>query len=520
MPEIPWSSRVSRPFSLLGRRRLRRRRAALWLVVLLGTLGLGRPAVAQPPPPSLDNNPSYDIIVTNLRPLLTLNNPDGGQHYTYDLELDTRPGFDSPERIVYRGVEPLDTYITSRRVEAEDALRDGVTYYWRARSVAADGETSSWVRSRFIVDTGADDHFMDLLRVPIASVEVSSGSASENIIDLNDFAPTTYWQSTPPGADRQWVQLDLGGVRNISRIWLLSNPDAENGRLTEFTWLASRDGRHWREIPGATISDNDTFRNILDFEPVAARFLRLSITGWEGYAAQINSIRVYSPGEPPVPPAPPGVYVLVIGNQQDGGTFTELARRIRSLGLGLDTLTVPYYEVSLDLLRALEPPPVAVVLSGSLASYSEIPMFEYNGEYEVIRQAELPVLGICCGHQQLAMAHGYTFVRGMGWDDLSSLEPPGKRTRTRSLDPEDPLFAGVPNPFVGVEVHSWSVGVIPEGYELLAESSYVQAIEQEGSRQRYGTQFHPEIRRPWNQAAEVLENFLRQALDETVAASD
>jgi len=56
-----------------------------------------------------------------------------------------------------------------------------------------------------------------------------------------------------------------------------------------------------------------------------------------------------------------------------------------------------------------------------------------------------------------------------------------------------------------------AVGVVPEGYRLIAKSSYVQVIQHPG-RLRYGMQFHPEIRRPWNQAAGMLENFLREAL--------
>lgn len=480
--------------------------AALWLVAMLGTCGL---ALAQPPAPSLDNNPSLDVILTNRRPLLTFNNPDGAERHVYDIELDTDPWFDPPA-VTYAGVAPLDEQITTRRVAPGDALEDDTTYFWRVRTVTPEGETSAWVRSRFHVDTGADDHFMDLVRVPVVDVEVSSGTAPENIVDINDFGSQTYWQSTPPGADRQWVRLDLGAVTPVSRIWLLSNPETELGRLRAFRWSASVDGRTWQEIPGASLAVNDTFRNILDFEPVKARFLMLTVTTWEGYAAQVNAIQIYSPGRPPIPSPPQGPYVLVVGNQQNGGTFTELTRHIRSLELGLETLTVPYYEVSLAMLERLDPAPVAVVLSGSLSSYSQIPMFEYNGEYEIIRHAEVPVLGICAGHQQLAMAHGYSFVRGMGWDDISSLEPPGERTRTVIVEP-DPVFNGVPDPFIGVEVHSWSIGVLPPGYTLLAESSYVQVIEG-GEGERYGTQFHPEIRRPWNQANAVLENFLRGAL--------
>ena len=104
--------------------------------------------------------------------------------------------------------------------------------------------------------------------------------------------------------------------------------------------------------------------------------------------------------------------------------FSELASFVENLGLGLKTLVVPHYEVSLKMIEKLDHKPVAIILSGNNADYPNLPMFEFNGEYEIIRQSKLPILGICCGHQQLAMAYGYTYARSMGWSDISSLENP------------------------------------------------------------------------------------------------
>ena len=69
----------------------------------------------------------------------------------------------------------------------------------------------------------------------------------------------------------------------------------------------------------------------------------------------------------------------------------------------------------------------------------------------------------------------------------------------------------MPNPFVAVEIHGWAVAKLPDDFEVLAESPYVQAIKSE-SRMIYGEQFHAEIKTPNNQGRPYLVNFLEMAL--------
>jgi GMP synthase-like glutamine amidotransferase len=248
---------------------------------------------------------------------------------------------------------------------------------------------------------------------------------------------------------------------------------------------------------------------------VEARYFRLFIKAWSGYAPQINAITLYSPGKPPVPQTPKQDYVLLIGNQQNGYTFTALARYIEGLDFGLKTLTVPHYEASLEMIKGLKKKPIAIILSGSDAGYQNLPMFEFNGEYEIIREGQIPILGICCGHQMTVMAYGYTYVRAMGWLDITSLD----LEAFKSISPvriikKDPIFQGIPNPFIAAEVHSWSVAHLPEDYEVLAVSDYVQALKST-SKFLYGEQFHAEINVPYNQAKPYLYNFLKMALAKT-----
>lgn len=475
--------------------------------------------------PRLTNNPSWDITATNRRPLLSILNASGGSgKRTYIYQIDKVPTFDSDSLIEYRNIPETNRDITEKRVEDKNALADKTRYYWRAQAVDSTGVKGPWGQTRFYLDTTSDDSFMNLVRVPVRKVEVSSGENPKNIVDIDDPGQVTCWRSTPPGDPTPWVKFDLGRTTEVSRIWMLSNiSGGKDGWLRDFVWQMSSDGKSWKDIKGTHIKNNDTFRNIIDIEPVSARYLRLLIKRWYGYAPQINVFIPYSPGKPPVPEAPEKDYVLVIGNQMNGFTFTELAKFVEGLDLGLETLTVPHYEVSMEMLKKLKREPVAIICSGDNAGQQNLPMFEYNGEFEIIRETDIPLLGICFGHQATCIAHGYTFVRSMGWSDITSLdleEDIKMNPITILKEYEDlPVFKGVPNPFTAVEVHGWVVSPVslPEEYVITAKSRYVQTLKSK-SRMLYGEQFHAEVKVDYNQGTPYLVNFLTLAIEKARAA--
>ncbi len=67
------------------------------------------------------------------------------------------------------------------------------------------------------------------------------------------------------------------------------------------------------------------------------------------------------------------------------------------------------------MIRKIEPKPIAIILSGFGRWYEDLPMFEFNGEYEIIRECQIPILGICGGHQLIVMSTGYSYARDMGY---------------------------------------------------------------------------------------------------------
>ena len=136
----------------------------------------------------------------------------------------------------------------------------------------------------------------------------------------------------------------------------------------------------------------------------------------------------------------------------------------------------------------------AIVVSGSRASvYWDRewipPLVDYVAD---AYDRDVPILGVCYGHQVLAAALGGR-VESMGEYEL------GYRTITRTAD--DELLAGIADDFVAFTTHSDAVTELPEGAELLAENDYgVHAFR---CGHAWGVQFHPEYDR--DTAVEVTE---------------
>jgi para-aminobenzoate synthetase len=104
---------------------------------------------------------------------------------------------------------------------------------------------------------------------------------------------------------------------------------------------------------------------------------------------------------------------------------------------------------------------------------------------DAIRRAEVPLLGVCLGHQGLGWIHDGQVVNA----------PEVMHGRLSAVLHEDsPLFAGIPREFQAVRYHSLCVEQpLPEELEPIAWTSdgVLMAV---GHRQRpqWGVQFHPE----------------------------
>src|SRR5215218_2203250 len=125
---------------------------------------------------------------------------------------------------------------------------------------------------------------------------------------------------------------------------------------------------------------------------------------------------------------------------------------------------------------------------------------------DVLRRAQVPVLGVCLGHQALAhvaggaIDHAPTVMHGR----LSEIHHDGHG-----------LFAGIPQGFAAVRYHSLAVGAVPATLRVTAwtPEKVVMGLAHR-SRPLWGVQFHPE-----SIATEYGGALLRNFRDHTHARS-
>jgi anthranilate synthase/aminodeoxychorismate synthase-like glutamine amidotransferase len=157
----------------------------------------------------------------------------------------------------------------------------------------------------------------------------------------------------------------------------------------------------------------------------------------------------------------------------------NLARYLQRLGqetrvVRNDVLDVSQIKVSAPAAIVLSPGPCTPEVAGT--------------SLEVVREfwREIPILGVCLGHQTIAAALGATIVRAR--------EPMHGRTSPITHD-ERGVFSGLPNPLTVCRYHSLIVeeSSLPEVFEVSARlaDETIMAIRHR-HRPVIGLQFHPE----------------------------
>lgn len=185
--------------------------------------------------------------------------------------------------------------------------------------------------------------------------------------------------------------------------------------------------------------------------------------------------------------------VLIVAT---GSTFPQIAESLGDFGAwiakGLGE-AVPHRLIDAQTAGALPDPSAlaGVVLSGSHSMVSDRePWSERLAQWLTqCVAADVPVLGICYGHQLLAHALG-----GVVSDRANHEFEIGTHTVTLNANAEgDPLFVSLPQAFDAQLVHRQSVSRLPDGALLLAGSEGEACQAFRFGRTAWGVQFHPEF---------------------------
>ena len=133
----------------------------------------------------------------------------------------------------------------------------------------------------------------------------------------------------------------------------------------------------------------------------------------------------------------------------------------------------------------------AFIITGSASSVTERAAWMLRAE-EFLREASaanVPILGICFGHQLLGQALGGRVEKNSKGREIGTVR--------LSLDDQarhDPLFGGLPQSIDINMTHVDTVAILPEGAQVLAQTNLEpRAAFRIEERRTWGVQFHPEI---------------------------
>lgn len=221
------------------------------------------------------------------------------------------------------------------------------------------------------------------------------------------------------------------------------------------------------------------------------------------------------------------VRVETLEKYDAGGGDFGLKRCLERIS-GEPCFVIHMSQMTPDMVRPLKPR--AMLLSGCGTFFKHFPPEElYPFEDTLNALADVPTIAFCGSHQLLGFMfnHGFRNLKKINDELMRPLRPgepdePGPDAvgyfsergfyPIRMVTP-DPLFEGLPDPFIVREAHYAEIKTLPPDFELIAtnENCRVQAMKHR-SRPLYGTQFHPESYIDvYPHGRRILENFFRIA---------
>ena len=155
-------------------------------------------------------------------------------------------------------------------------------------------------------------------------------------------------------------------------------------------------------------------------------------------------------------------------------------------------------EMSVNQILELEPS--KIVISPGPCTPNEAGI-----SVELIQSSNVPILGVCLGHQSIGQAFGAKIIK-------ASKIMHGKTSKVSNLGSK--IFKGLPSSFEATRYHSLVIknGTLPKNFRVISETidnkkNVIMGIEHE-NYPCYGVQFHPESIASVPFGKKIMKNFL------------
>jgi GMP synthase (glutamine-hydrolysing) len=203
--------------------------------------------------------------------------------------------------------------------------------------------------------------------------------------------------------------------------------------------------------------------------------------------------------------------IYLVDNTVDGQGLSPREIKAALEELRPQTPVVVEHFKDVSLRRVDELKPARIILSGQSHPWTEYTQESLAGVFEVIREASQPILGICGGHQQIALCYGSNvglmkrLTPGEGYEGALR-----ERGFFEVETDGNGIFEGLPREVTVWHSHCDEVKELPADFELTASNRTcrIQAMRHT-SRPLFSVQFHPELfDADHPEGKRILENFL------------
>jgi len=207
--------------------------------------------------------------------------------------------------------------------------------------------------------------------------------------------------------------------------------------------------------------------------------------------------------------------ILLVDNTIDGkgSSPREIRSALRQIEPDLRVVTESFRDISPEFVKTLSPS--HIILSGQSHPWDHYSAEALAGIFYIIRTAPQPILGVCGGQQQMALAFGAPvglierLAPGEGYE--GAFRERGFCQVNLAAPDVNGIFSGLPETITVWESHCDEVKSLPEEFKCAASNnvSEIQAM-QHMSRPLFGVQFHPELfDSEHSHGRTILENFLK-----------